>query len=183
MAMARPMPRLAPVTRPVMGARSYPDGVLQSEAEPGLGRNLHPLTLGKDLYRAARAGAGSRAYGRSFASSEDATEDCPHRRGAADNLGALAGSRLAGGGDLLRVEVHHPAAHADRNQVHGKLGPAADLARLFVFDQLRHHIGAAINQRVSIRPDDGIIETSLKSLPELTGFRIDPVNHPHPENR
>src|SRR5260370_40762176 len=103
MAMARPMPRLAPVTRPVIGARSYSDGVLQSEAEPGLGRNLHPLTLGKDLYRATRARPGSRADGRSLASSEDAAEDCPHRRGAADDLGALAGSRLPGAGGLRRA--------------------------------------------------------------------------------
>src|SRR5437867_1934154 len=67
---ARRSPEIRNPTSEILS--SYLDGVLQREAEPGLGRNADPLSFGKHLHGAPRARAGDRADGRSLASAENA---------------------------------------------------------------------------------------------------------------
>src|SRR5579859_5815073 len=144
--MARPIPRLAPVTRAVT---SYTHRVLQGEAEPGLGGNFDPLALGENLHGASGASAAGGADGRSPAPAEDAAQDRARGCRATDHFGALGASGAAGAGHFLRGEVDHPAVHAHGYQVQGELGAAADLARLLVLDQLGYDIGAARHDRLA----------------------------------
>src|SRR5260370_29223496 len=173
------MPRLAPVTRAVT---SYAHGILQSKAKPGLGRNFDPLSLGENLHRAARPRAARSADSRSFASAKNTTQDRAHCSRAADHFGALGAARPAGGGDLLRREVDHPAVHTHRYQVERELGTAADFARLLVLDQLGDDIGAARYHRLAL-DDNWIIEAGLERLAKLAGLGIHAIDHANFENR
>jgi hypothetical protein len=95
--MARPMPRLAPVTRAVT---SYTHGVLQSEGEPGLGGYFDLLSLGENLHGASRARAAGSADSRSLTSAKInfSSRTAPEAR--ASNALATWRPEAAGGGDL-----------------------------------------------------------------------------------
>src|SRR5438270_3826715 len=98
-------------------SHSQTHGVLQSEAEPGLGGNLDPLPFGEHLNGSPGAGAAGRADGRSSSATQNAAQNRADSSRAADHFTALSAAGTARSGNPLRGQVHHSTVDTDRNQV------------------------------------------------------------------
>src|SRR6266567_4742059 len=108
--MARPIPRLPPVTIAVGcmivrgGCPLKTDVVVQNESEPRFGGNPNDLSLGDDLRPGSGCRTCARADGCAFSAARNGADDRAHRGGSTSNLGGLLAARRALAVYGLRVD-------------------------------------------------------------------------------
>src|SRR5438045_491565 len=137
--MARPIPRLPPVTiavgpgkssgRPssdVYASDAY--AAIQNESQPRFRRDSDALALGHDFGSGPGRGSGSSTDSRAFSTTGDGAYDGADRGCSARHLRGPRSAGLALPLHALRVDVHHLTVYFERNQIQSELGAPGQLA-------------------------------------------------------